>query len=283
VIVALRLLLLAVAAAALTAAVAIGFHGRDADPAAAAVRYACPMHPEVRAGAPGECPICRMALERVGRQAPTTMRGAATESADFAAVENVKRHNIVDFVRRHALLVPLRDLRGPASVGADGEITALFYDDEIAALEDAELGTFTPTSAPELEVAVHRVAGTPQRWDRSTARIRFHPEPGWAQARLSAGEAGWVELAPRPRQVLTVPASAVIQSPEGPYVLASTGSGFNFERRPITLGETFLKQGYAVVLSGLRVNERVVGRAAFFLEADRRASAPAVESGWSRL
>jgi hypothetical protein len=291
VIVAVRLLLLALAAAALTAAVAIGFNGREADQAAAAVRYACPMHPEVRAGAPGECPICRMALERVGRQAPATMRAAATENADFAAVENVRKHNIVDFVRYRSLLVPLRELRGPASVGAGGEVTALFYDDEIASLEEGETGMFTPTSAPNLVIPLRRVAGAPERWDRSTSRIRFravadrsgrrlgHP----SETRLTAGQVGWVELAPRPRQVLNVPVSAVVQSPEGPYVLAWTGSGFNFEKRPIEIGETFLKQGLTVVLSGLRANERVVGRATFFLEADRRASAPATESNWSRL
>jgi hypothetical protein len=277
------MLVLALAAAALAAAVAIGLNGREADQAAAAVRYACPMHPEVRASAPGECPICRMALERVGRQAPATMRAAAVESADFAAVENVRRHNIVDFVRRHSLLVPLRELRGPASVGADGEVTALFYDDQIAALEDGETGIFTPTAAPNVEITLRRVAGAPERWDDSTARIRFHPVAGRSEVALPAGEVGWVELAPRQRQVLTVPASAVVQSPEGPYVLAWTHSGFNFEKRPIRLGETFLKQGLAVVLSGLSANERVVGRATFFLEADRRASAPAAESGWSRL
>jgi hypothetical protein len=285
VIVALRVLLLALAAAALAAAVAIGLNGREADQAAAAVRYACPMHPEVRAGAPGECPICRMALERVGRQAPATMRAAATESADFAAVENVKRHNIVDFVRHRSLLVPLRELRGPASVGADGEITALFYDDEIAALDDDEAGNFIPTDAPSAAWALRRAAGAPERWDGSTARIRFRTVGG-AGVRLSAGRVGWVELTPRPRQVLSVPASAVVQSPEGPYVLAWTGSGFDFEKRPIEIGETFLKQGLTVVLSGLHANERVVGRATFFLEADRRASVPAagaVVTGWSRL
>jgi hypothetical protein len=283
VIVALRVLLLAVAAAALAAAVAIGLGGRQADQAAAAVRYACPMHPEVRAGAPGECPICRMALERVGHPATASTRANAAENADFVAVENVRRHNIIDFVRYRSLLVPSRELRGPASVGADGEVTALFFDDEIAALDDAEPGTFTPTAAPGVEIALHRVAGPPERWDRSSGRIRFRPVAGRAGPRLSAGEAGWVELAPRPRQVLAVPASAVVQSPEGPYVLAWTGSGFNFEKRPIEIGETFLKQGLVVVLSGLRVNERVVGRATFFLEADRRANAPAAESGWSRL
>jgi hypothetical protein len=285
VIVALRVLLLAVAAAALAAAVAIGLggDGRQADQAVAAVRYACPMHPEVRTGAPGECPICRMALERVGRAPGPTTRANVAENADFAAVENVRRHNIVDFVRRRSLLVPSRELRGPASVGADGDVTALFYDDEIAALDDTEPGTFTPTAAPGVEIGLRRVAGPPERWDHSTARIRFRAVGGRPGARLSVAETGWVELAPRPRQVLAVPASAIVQSPEGPYVLAWTGSGFNFEKRPIEIGETFLKQGFAVVLSGLRANERVVGRATFFLEADRRATAPAAQSGWSSL
>src|SRR4029077_20541603 len=86
---------------------------------------------------------------------------------------------------------------------------------------------------------------------------------------LQPGQVGWLEMAPRPRQVLTVPVSAVVQSPEGPYVLASLG-GFKFEKRPIEIGETFLKEGFAVVLSGLHVNERVVARATFFLDAERR-------------
>ncbi len=129
-IVALRVLLLALAAAALAAAVAIGLGGRQADRAATAVRYACPMHPEVRAGAPGECPICRMALERVGHPATPATRANAAENADFAAVENIRRHNIIDFVRYRSLLVPSRELRGPAFVSADGEVTALFYDDQ---------------------------------------------------------------------------------------------------------------------------------------------------------
>lgn len=68
---------------------------------------------------------------------------------------------------------------------------------------------------------------------------------------------------------MTVPASAVLQSPEGPYVLVSIGD-LRFEKRPIAIGETFLKEGFAVVLSGLRVNERVVARATFFFDADRR-------------
>src|SRR6185437_10110666 len=211
-----------------------------------------------------------------GRPALAFTRANAAETADLAAVENVRRHNIVDFVRRRTLLVPSRELRGPASVGADGVVTALFYDDEIAALAADEAGTFTPTDAPERRFTVERLADVAARWDRSTSRIRFRLVQSGAKqtpAPPPAGQAGWLELEPRPRQVLTVPASALLESPEGPYVLAWTGSGFNFEKRRIEIGETFLKQGWVVVLSGLRVNERVVGRATFFVEADRRAAA----------
>ena len=269
--VAIRALLLALAAAALAAAVVIGVRGQ-ADMGAPVV-YACPMHPEVRGRAPGECPICRMALERVGRPVLAFTRANAAETADLAAVENVRRHNIVDFVRRHSLLVPSRELRGPASVGAGGVVTALFYDDEIAALGADETGTFTPTDSPQRSFGVERLAGAPERWDRSTSRIRFRLVQAGSRPAPATRQVGWLELEPRPRQVLTVPASAVLESPEGPYVLAWTGAGFNFEKRRIEIGETFLKQGMVVVLSGLRVNERVVGRATFFLEADRRAAA----------
>jgi hypothetical protein len=277
VILALRALLLAFAAAALAAALVIGVRGHDAGAAV----YACPMHPEVRGRSPGECPICRMALERIGRPVVPAGRASAAESADLAAVENVRRHNIVDFVRHKSLLVPSRELRGPASLAADGVVSALFYDDEIAALAEDETGTFTPTDDPEHGFAVVRVGGAPARWDRSTSKIQFRLAPTGGSKRAAtpppAGQVGWVELEPRPRQVLAVPASAVLESPEGPYVLAWTGSGFNFEKRPIRIGETFLKQGVAVVLSGLRVNERVVGRATFFLEADRRAQSRPAE------
>jgi hypothetical protein len=52
-------------------------------------------------------------------------------------------------------------------------------------------------------------------------------------------------------------------------VLRALG-GFRFEKRSIEIAETFSKQGFAVVLSGLGAQDRVVARAAFFLDADRR-------------
>jgi multidrug efflux pump subunit AcrA (membrane-fusion protein) len=112
-----------------------------------------------------------------------------------------------------------------------------------------------------------RSATTVERVDRSTSRVHFRLSPG---APVPApGLAGWLVLTPKVRDVLTVPASALLQSPRGAYVLVWAGAD-RFDKRQIEIGETFLKQGFAVVLSGLQLHDRVVSRAAFFLDAERR-------------
>jgi hypothetical protein len=266
-IVGLRIFLLIAAASAVVIAVSIAARGRGGD---ATIRYACPMHAEVRSANPGECPICRMALERIGF-VPGAAGKPYLEAAgmvDLRAIDNVKKHNIVDFVRRHSLLPVLRELRGPAWVDDDGSLWAIFYNDQIEALAPDEPATFAPGDAPAATVAARRTADAPVAMDRSTSRIRFQTAKG--TARLAAGRTGWLEAAPRPRAVVGVAASAVLQSPEGPYVLAWTGHDYTFVKRPIDIGETFFKQGFAVVLSGLQPNERVIARATFFVDADRR-------------
>ncbi|MEP6652037.1 MAG: heavy metal-binding domain-containing protein [Myxococcales bacterium] len=281
--VAVRVLLLLLAAGAATLAVAIAV--RDRAGGEASIRYACPMHAQVRAAGPGECPICRMALEPVGRGAASPSLREMAAMADMNAVENVRKHNIVDFVRRRTPLFNGRELRGPAWIARPGIVEVVLYKDQIEALSADEIGTFTPTATPAARLEVQRTAEPPAAWDRSTSLLRFRIREG-TRAKSTArtppapgGEAGWLELEPRPREVLTVPASAVVQSPEGPYVLAWIG-GFSFEKRPIEIGETFLKQGFAVVLSGLRPNERVVSRATFFIDADRRIGAKIPDEGW---
>jgi len=269
----LRVAVLLVAAGALVAAAIIGLGGSRGGETAAL--YACPMHPEVRGPAPGECPICRMALEPIGRD-PTAGRHTDMPGVpDITAVDNIRKHRIVDFVRSRSLLPPLRELRGPASVGDDGAITATFYNDQIQALNADEPGTLALARAPGTTFAVRRTGDAAEAWDGATSRIRFRPDTrdGKSLARApAAGDVGWIELAPRARTVLTVAASALLQSPEGPYVLAWVGGG-RFDKRPIAIGETFLKNGFAVVLDGLKLHDRVVSRAAFFLDADRRLGA----------
>jgi hypothetical protein len=266
-VVAIRVLLLLLAAGAATLAVAIAVRERAGGEVS--IRYACPMHGQVRAATPGECPICRMALEPIGRNADPSRREMAA-MGDLAAVENVRRHNIVDFVRLRSPLFDGREMRAPASVSADGVIEALFYRDQIEAIEVGESGHFTPSASPRENLPVRRTEDPATFWDRSTSLVRFRLD----RAASPVGTVGWLELAPRPREMLTAPASAVVQSPEGPYVLAWV-QGFSFEKRPIQIGETFQRQGFAVVLSGLKVNDRVVSRATFFIDADRRLAGDA--------
>jgi hypothetical protein len=273
VVVRLVLLLLASAAMALGWAIAFRDHGTSD------ARYVCPMHLEVTSREPGTCPICRMALEP---RVDSAMAAGASMNGEVEAVENVRKHNVIDFVRRRSLLPHVRELRGGAWVDDDGGISAVFYRDQADVIAAGEQGTFSLTRAPGVGVPVRRTSDEPLAWDGSTVRIRFRAESAKNEGRspaLHAGDVGWLEVAPKPRDVLAVPASAVLQSPEGPYVLAWTGMGYQFDKRPVEIGETFTKSGFAVVLSGLRANERVVSRATFFLDAERRMAGRMNEGG----
>jgi hypothetical protein len=225
-----------------------------------------------------------MALETLSRDpaAKSTPPSQTAGMSDMTAVDNVRKHRIIDFVRKRSLLFDTRELRGPAWIDRDGLITAVFYNDQIAAIAPDDRGSFSPTQAPQVAFAARRTADAAVPWDRSTSRIRFRPDAARtarAPARLQAGQVGWLELPRKAREVLAVPVSAIVQSPEGPYVLAAVGP-YSFEKRPIEIGETFLKHGFAVVLSGLRMHEPVVSRATFFLDADRRLGMQAGDEEW---
>jgi Cu+-exporting ATPase len=60
------------------------------------VVYTCPMHPQIRSGAPGNCPICGMTLEPVG---------AAPEAADSAELNDMTRRFWIGAVLSAPLLV----------------------------------------------------------------------------------------------------------------------------------------------------------------------------------
>jgi hypothetical protein len=276
-IVAIRLILLLLASGAMALGWAIAF--RDRSPSG--TRYVCPMHLEVVAREPGICPICRMALEQRTDSATAADSPGASTNDEVEAVENVRKHNVIDFVRRRSLLPHTRELRGGAWIEDDGSISAVLYRDQVDVIAAGEQGTFSLTRVPSVAVPVRRTSDAPVVWDASTSRIRFRPEnaKGKTPSPLHPGDVGWLEVAPLPRDVLAVPASAVLQSPEGPYVLAWTGMGYQFDKRSVEIGETFAKHGFAVVLSGLRANERVVARAAFFLDAERRMAGRMNEGG----
>jgi hypothetical protein len=245
-VIALRVLLLAVSAGALAAAVAVSLGARSAGNSH--VKYVCPMHPEVTSAEPGVCPICRMELEAVNVAAASAVRGSTYQSYDIA---------------RSRAYGP--DTRAPAWVDQDGTVMVMLYADELAPRGNEQRGTFFPSSS-STGVEVRTTSEAPVQWDRSTFRVRFQVDSGAAS--LRPGEVGWLKLATRQREAPVIPSAAVIEGADGPYVLVASSNGRLLTRRPVQVGRVF--GGMTAVLSGLKPSERVLIRGAFFLDAERR-------------
>ena len=245
--------LLVLAGAALV--FAAGLAGRRPPPTQA---YACPMHPEARAAVPGECPVCGMALVLRESTGPPPRQGGPR--LPTGAVEPARSRIVSE-----PLLAPAR-VEG-------ARVIARVYDDALPGLTAGERLAFHPAAAPSTSIEVRAVAGPFAAWDRSTSRVELQLPPGSA---VAPGTAGWVEGPARPRKQLLVPISALLEGPDGPYVLVQSGGG-QFLPRPVRIGRTL--DGSAAVVAGLEEGERVGVRSAFFLDAERRLAAGTGASG----
>ena len=255
-----RMLLLLFAAGAAVSAFLLTGEDAGSDPAA---QYACPMHRDSTASAPGECPICGMALRRLG----------VGGSAPFASIDALARGqpDLVEVVRRRVFT---HTLHAPAWLERPRMVRALLYDDEIKTLTPAEPALFYPTG-PGPRVDVRLATGLATPWDASTSLIEFHVEG--VDPKLPIGTAGWVELANRPRSALVVPSSSILQVNEETYVLTVSGDGRAFAKRPVHIGKTVF--GLTTVVSGLYERERVAARSVFFLDAERKLAASMASTG----
>ncbi len=249
------MLLLFAAGGAATAAFVLA--RRDDRAAGEKGAYVCPMHPQVTAAGPGECPICRMALARVAPAAGAS-EPAFTVGGEAAHLLEAS----VGFAHRVATSGSVR-----APAWFDGKlVTALLYDDEIAALAPDERGSFA-TSAPAADTAVLREPDPPIAWDRSTSQVHFRiAAPNGAV--LPARGTGELRLAPRAREALVVPAAAVLSSADGPYVLAVSADRRALAPRSVAIGR--VSSGLASVAGGLGEEDLIVTCDAFFFDAERR-------------
>jgi hypothetical protein len=157
-------------------------------------------------------------------------------------------------------------VRAPAWLETGGRVTAVLRNDELRGLSRGEHAFFFRAAAPAEGIDVRLTAEPPARWDGSTSRVRFRFDAGASGP--GPGGVGWVELAARPRKLLVIPSSAVLVSPEGPYVLVAGADGRTFSTRRVEIGR--VSRGLAVVLSGLREGEPIVVGSTFSWDAERR-------------
>jgi hypothetical protein len=224
-------------------------------------RYTCPMHPEVLSRLPGECPICRMALEKVSgvEKHPMAM-------AKDGVVGTVKQQVITQMVR------------APAWSDADGILRAVVYKDDLVGLAPDQHALFFSNATPGTSTAIRRTGDPAVPWDATTVQITFRFERSAAVINR-----GWVEIPAIPRSFLVVPTAAVLYSGTGAYVLAAGQKENTFTRREVVVGR-ILDSGYGaglvadrygaiVVRSGLAAGERIIIEDTFFMDAERRLQA----------
>jgi len=275
-ILAIRVLLLAGALGAVTAAFLLTRKLPDAHGGEASVLYVCPMHPEVTSATPGDCPICRMQLEAKLRSAappPATGQGPVSDKSDRAPATftlpvgaEIQTFEELGFGTMYEMA---REMRAPAWTETRQIGHALLYRDEIALLDSNEEGLFFPSAhgddSDPTGIKVARIDEAPTPWDDATALVRFRVI---TKAPLPLEKTGVVKFGTKVRPVRAVRASAVIRSPSGPYVLLVSKDKRTFTKRPIQIGSTLYE--HAAVLSGLEVGERIATLNTFALDAERR-------------
>jgi hypothetical protein len=182
-----RALVVALSAAAVVAAFALT-RRQAPEPVASGVTYACPMHPQVTSPRPGDCPICRMALE------PKAPKAGAHEPASLTLPRN-KTLAGFDSVSRVKKFESAFDMRAWAWAESGDVGVALYPRDWAQLLKPGDEGLFEPQSGPRVAnphgIKVRCAEQAPEPWDAATVLVRFRGD-GHAGAALQESEIGSV-------------------------------------------------------------------------------------------
>lgn len=253
-----RVVLLAAVVAGLIVALVV--HGRGREPIAARAglseaSFSCPMHEQVVAPVPGECPICRMALEPLRSV-------AAVGGATFSLRPGTPRLTEQDVALAKRKRVG-GQITAPARVDAERSGIVVLYGGEAAAGQRARF--YPAAGADAAGVDVQITGDPPQREDGGVVTMRFElarGAPGFVPR-----QTGWIVFERAAVDTVTVPHAAVFETSDGTFVFLASANGRTFTRRKLELGRTHF--GHAVVLSGLNDGERVAVSKAFSLAAEQ--------------
>jgi hypothetical protein len=268
-VIATRIALVIAAACAVVAAV---IAARDGGPAR---RFACPMHSEVTADQPGDCPICGMALVLVGPGGAPALPAAPAGDAETVALAAVRSSPEAQSMLRFSIAPAHRDVIpgevfAPARVALDGTIAAQLYRDQLSSLAVGEAAELIPAAASSAPIPIVRTAQPPDTPadPEGLARVSFRAAPGHT---APPGLIGWVKLAYKTRPMLVVRSVAVVHAADGPYVLVFSAQRGQLIKRRVELGQDY--GGMTAIVSGLRDRELVVMSNTFALDAERRQRA----------
>ncbi len=269
------------AAAAVLALLAGGaaYWRREARPAASAgaVKYQCPMHPQIVRDHPGDCPICHMKLEKVEGDLvqepqkdmrPPAQEGAVPGHAAFSLSEG-RRQLIGVKTTQAARLDIVKTLRLPGRMGEDGStVLAQALEIDAGSLRPGLNATVKAADSRHLRA---RVAGVDRHLDSYSRTF------GVALQLLEAAGAGMrpgvycdVRVEVKAAQGLGIPKDAVLDTGERQLVFVMKDGG-RFEPRAIQLG----REGdtHVEVVKGLKEGERVVTSANFLIDSESRFKA----------
>lgn len=168
-------------------------------------------------------------------------------------------------------------LAAPATVEANGSISATLYRDELAALLAGYDTTRFAVRGEATQSFLVEPSPPISAWDESSVRVRFIfvSDASKVSSRPEAGTLGVITARLGPYEALVVPDAAVLHDDSGPYVMVASPDAKNFEHRAIEIGRS--QKGVTFVTSGLAPGERIATGLACFVDAERRLSAHAAE------
>jgi hypothetical protein len=196
----------------------------------------------------------------------------ALEALQPAALPSTAPANPADSAASRSYVKPAvqhvfsQAIEAPAWLDEHGQVQALFYNDELAALAEEQQPSARFGAGDPL-LPLSRTPEPPSAWDEATSRVAFQFR-GSSSAVPRHRAVGSVVLPSARRPSLVVPEDALLALDDGPYVLVRGADSGDFQKRPLQIGKT--QYDMVTVVSGLSGHEPVAMRNAFLLDAERR-------------